>query len=802
MGRKPSLWWVIFSTAAAAGCGGSPPPNGSPGSGGAGAGNASSSGVGGASSSSSSSGSQETGAATTTSTGTTSSSSGAGTSSSSGSSSAGTSSSSSGTGTGGTGGAETTSSSGSTGSSSAATAASSSTGSSGAGGAGGAETTSSASSSTTSSSSSASSTGSTSTTSSATSTSTTSSSSSASSASSSSSSSSGSGGCTNPCYAGQTSCAGALLSTCVLSNGCYVWDQGTACPSSQSCYDGVCALGAVTITQDTTLCGDLYYSGPFAIQGGATVTCPSGALAIHAPSISIDPSSAIDLSATSGKPGGAAGWYTDTPPYSSIYEAAASGGGYGTPGGDGVVTSCEFVQGNWDIWPGTNPGGPAYGSLYDPFIALGSMGGTGYGSCPVGPPAGGSGGGSIALVATTAVSLLGKVLVNGGSATSISCPGMLTAGGGGSGGGVLVMAPTVHLGPTSIVSAAGGGSWSTQGNCGDNLAGGTGGMGRIKILYGDTYTPQGEITGSASSNSISWMPPVTITSSTQPSPTLFYNDGFTQPLAFSWEEPYPGVLGYYYALSSNPALQLTPSNGTFTLQTSASIPASQATGSPMYFYALTLDGSGTPGTVANQLTVQINGAVDVLSSPSNPSQSAWYSPTNPVLMEWSPPGGVPAASFREVYYRVDQVSDTAPPDFTQPVIGWTSSTAANAVLLTDAQGNALQAGTYYFHLVALDTMGVPTKAVAHYRLQLGTQPATTTFFGYVENQSAAPIKGATLLLQPYGLSTTTDANGYFTLSSVYEMTYTLSATAPGYAPASVPLGLTGTTSPYTLTMSP
>src|SRR5262249_30842503 len=161
------------------------------------------------------------------------------------------------------------------------------------------------------------------------------------------------------------------------------------------------------ISQNTVLCGDLYYTGAFAIQGGATVTCPSGSLSIHAPSISIDPSSAIDLSATSSTlTGGGSGDDTGL----GIFRASA--GGSGTQGGTGPCYgfSCPNTF--------TLPGGPVFGSFYDTLVSQGSAGGNAlqegnvFGTCtPTAPWPGGKGGGSVQLFASAQISLLGDILV-------------------------------------------------------------------------------------------------------------------------------------------------------------------------------------------------------------------------------------------------------------------------------------------------------------------------------------------------------------------------------------------------------
>jgi hypothetical protein len=105
-------------------------------------------------------------------------------------------------------------------------------------------------------------------------------------------------------------------------------------------------------------------------------------------------------------------------------------------------------------------------------------------------------------------------------------------------------------------------------------------------------------------------------------------------------------------------------------------------------------------------------------------------------------------------------------------------------------------------VVASDTVGNPTRAAASYRMQLGAQPATTSFFGYVSNQSMAKLEGATVTMQPYGLTTTTDVNGYFVFTGVYEEAYTLRVHDTGYTDAVLPVTVGTTAVPDNVSLAP
>ena len=122
------------------------------------------------------------------------------------------------------------------------------------------------------------------------------------------------------------------------------------------------------------------------------------------------------------------------------------------------------------------------------------------------------------------------------------------AGGSGAGGGILLASDNVNIAGTGIVSAAGAPSVTTSVSYG---YGGAGGPGRVKILYGASVATNGSITGTITKG---LLPPLFITSTTHPNPTLTYNDDFNA-VALSWNQPYPSNrLGYYVLFDQN-ALQ-------------------------------------------------------------------------------------------------------------------------------------------------------------------------------------------------------------------------------------------------------
>jgi hypothetical protein len=561
----------------------------------------------------------------------------------------------------------------------------------------------------------------------------------------------------------------------------------------------VCVEPPTTLSQTAQLCGEHTYSGAFNVVGGAVVSCPTGNLTIHATDIHIDPASSVVMSPASTNglgmptpctfPGGCSSPQSIWP--------RPGGGGYGTAGmqggtGTGEIYNCYIggfgctcVPGYQGSCPGQQGGAPR-GNAFDMFVDIGQAGG-GFGSC-----AGGNGGGAVTLVGTNSVIVEGVLSAKGQSASNTG--NCVNLAGGGSGGAIVVAAPSVTLSPTSSLLVAGG--------AGQTMTVGAGGAGRVKILYGDTFMNSATIDTPA--KSLSYLPPLSFASSTHPDETLYYNDRFSS-LNVAWTKPYAGAAGYWYMLSNSPDTQVTSTNGTFTLATNATLPASQLSGgSPYFFYVTSLDGPSTnAGTVANHFTVHINSATHSIASTTHPDPNAWYStPAN--LMEaafsWTPPAGVSPESFVGYWYRTDRSSDSTY-DPASPA-GWTFTPNTSLIAMADSNSMPFSPGTYYFHVVASDTVGNPTLAAASYRFQLGTAPATMSFFGYVTDTSMAKVQGATVTMQPYGLQTTTDANGYFIFNNVYEEAYTLEVHRAGYTNKSLSVDVAPNVVPFNVTLSP
>jgi len=264
-------------------------------------------------------------------------------------------------------------------------------------------------------------------------------------------------------------------------------------------------------------------------------------------------------------------------------------------------------------------------------------------------------------------------------------------------------------------------------------------------------------------------------SSTHPDSTLVYNDTFKEFKA-EWTPPFAGIQGYWYALDTTEFQALTPTNGTYTTATSVTLPASTFTkAGDWYFHLATTNGASVTGTVSSRIDVHVNATPHTVSSSSHPNPEAWYT-GKAVALAFAPPADADAASFPAFWYRLDRNSTLDPANAKTE---WTRTANPQIVITTDAAGQPLGDFAYYFHVVAEDTMGNLTKAAAHFRIQLGTEPQRMNYFGYVK-EGATGVQDVKVRIEPYGAETTTDANGYFILNSVYQGAYTLTAKKAGY----------------------
>ena len=573
--------------------------------------------------------------------------------------------------------------------------------------------------------------------------------------------------------------------------------------------EGECGL---TIDGPVTLCGEQVVPGPLVLQGGALVTCPEGDLTFRAASIFIDPASAIDLSATSDSPSGDTWHQCSGSCNGNGIVTGSSAGGNGTAGGDGMATQYEVKEppcgGYWG-WSCKTCDGPSGGAVrdsdHDLQVSPGGRGGDGCegtypvsGACSSDTLPGGLGGGRVRLFADTSIQILGEVRADGGDGDpGDGDPDVGAAGG--AGGSILIVAPEVTLG--GLLSVAGGhGTWGSEWQDCDatETTGADGGKGRVKIAHGPSPALGGAIDGAV--ESISFLPPLSATSATHPDPSLHYHDDF-EAFGLAWEPPLPDLQGYYTLVSQSAAVQLTAGNGAFTAAPTLTVPRETFTAPGAWWvHVLSVTSAGELSTLSNAFPFHINAAPPELSSASHPDPSAWYADPPPYALSfaWSAPAGVPPESVAAWWYRLDHQSGATPG---KAAAGWQSTTNLQVLLTQDSAGAPLAPGTWYLHLVAEDTVGNLTTAAAHHQVQLGPKPAQMNYYGYVTaTEGGAAVDDATLTLEPYGLTATTDDNGYFLFPDVYEGAYTLTVSrdgqpdvvlavevAPGSVPASVEL---------------
>jgi hypothetical protein len=560
-----------------------------------------------------------------------------------------------------------------------------------------------------------------------------------------------------------------------------------------------------TITTNTEWCGDQFV-GKLKIQGGAKVTCATGKLNVWASEVSIDPASSIDFSAVSGEASGSNANICSPTCVCDYGYTGASGGGNATMGGSSVSTQGDKRSYEWGGCLGSCvqfscsgvSGGAAHGSANDLSAPGGGAGGTGCSSeysCSGGAliPAG-KGGGSIRIIATKSISIQGTIRADGSDGGSSSGG---PAAGGGAGGSIVLVAADLSI--TGTLSAAGG-----KGGTGDkpssyynsNYAhGGAGGKGWVKLVYGSKLTNSGTVNGATIVTSV--MPPIEIRSPTHPDPAKVYNDTFPK-FDVEWTAPFAGVQGYWYVLNQSESFVLTPSNGTFTTDPKASF-SSITFSKPgtWYFRVIAVDGTAINGTVSGRFTVNVNATPHGVASSSHPDPAKWYT-NKAVSLSWTPPAGAGTDSFAAYWYRLDRTSNTSPANAKTE---WTQTANPQALVSKDCKGNAIDTFTYHFHVVAEDTMGNLTKEAAHFRIQIGTDPGKTNYYGYIKD-GATPLKDVQIRMEPYGLTATTDSNGYFLINSVVQGPYTLTGKKGGYKDLETSVTVSPDQVPVNLTMAP
>lgn len=533
--------------------------------------------------------------------------------------------------------------------------------------------------------------------------------------------------CTGACTPGATRCNAGGVETC--NAGGTAWEVTSACTTF--CDAGRCALSGLEIASNTTMNGEVLVLGAVVVRSGATLTSSSGSLTIRATSITVENGASISVAATGDSDAGRGGngYYTG-----STY-TGGGGGGYGTAGG-GYTTVLR---------------GPAWGSTVDSDAARGSRGGNGYSSSG---GAGGSGGGVLRLIADT-ITIAGQVTANGQPGTTATY-----SGGGGSGGGILVAGDDVRIsGSISAVGGAGGTASSSA------RTGGAGGNGRVKILSGASRDTTGAVISGTVTQGL--LPPLVLSSSTHPDPSLVYNDGF-EVVSMSWVRPFAPITGYYWRVAPTIGVP-TPATGTFAASEVVAFPRSMLVAGDNLFQIASVDPMIMVGTVESSFRVRFNTTPPPLTSTSHPSSTTW-SANRDVFMRWTM--AHPDHHYRGIYYVMDHFGDTVP------------DATANFVPIVQKQ--VLLSGTadgiWAFHIVSVDTQGYLTRAAAHYQVRIGPDPGNGTVFGQiVDSATSMPLSGVRVTLnRDLFPAQMTNATGNFNFMTIPAGTYEVRITRAGY----------------------
>ena len=272
-----------------------------------------------------------------------------------------------------------------------------------------------------------------------------------------------------------------------------------------------------------------------------------------------------------------------------------------------------------------------------------------------------------------------------------------------------------------------------------------------------------------------------MTSTTQPDPTLTYNDAFTQA-TFSWSQPFPSRLGYYYRLDAVAATVPSPANGTFLAAETVTIPRSSFVAGANYLHIVSIDATSTVGTVQSSFEVSVNTTPPTISSSTHPIQTTWVNNSTP-FFSWTLP--VSDASLKGVHYVFDQHANTVP------------TTADTFLPITQKQlliSNVAN-GIWVLPVVSRDTRDILTTQAAHYQARIGNDPGSGTVSGQVVDGSSQPVSGATVTVNRGLYTQTTTSTGIYSFAAVPVGTWEIEVTKTGNAStatkmATVMLGMT------------
>jgi hypothetical protein len=261
----------------------------------------------------------------------------------------------------------------------------------------------------------------------------------------------------------------------------------------------------------------------------------------------------------------------------------------------------------------------------------------------------------------------------------------------------------------------------------------------------------------------SLMPPQAITSVNYPAGAT-YNDDGPVPV-FSWSRPYSTVAGYYYLVASAPGSVPTATSTLLSVEALA-LAAAPSPGNT-YLEVVTMDVNGVVGVVPHEFEITVQAVPPGLTSSTDPTQGT-YSANTSVVVAWG--GGNPGLGY---YYVFDNFPSTRPTVQTGTFEA-TNKNPAQVLLQNVAPGQ------WWFHMIALDSMGYPTKSASHYEIDVGQTPAPGTIAGTVTDSQGSGIVGAEVVVQRGLYTVKTTAGGVYTFGNTIPAgTYEVVAGAPG-----------------------
>ena len=209
------------------------------------------------------------------------------------------------------------------------------------------------------------------------------------------------------------------------------------------------------------------------------------------------------------------------------------------------------------------------------------------------------------LIASDSINIAGRVSADG-------APGVISgsyASGSGAGGGILFASDNVTIAGTGIVSATGARQRHHQRQL--RLRRRRRSAGASRSSTARRWRPTARSAGTLTKG---LLPPIVITSTTHPDPTLTYNDDFNA-VALSWNQPYPTRLGYYVLFDRNASNPPTTTNGgQFQANELDSIDPSKLSSGANYFHVVTEDNMSNIGLVESTYRININTAAPNLTS--------------------------------------------------------------------------------------------------------------------------------------------------------------------------------------------